>query len=122
LKVLSGSTKLTDTTSVKTFTQKTVTCPNASATTDKVNVKVPGASKKAVYKTCAASVQGMSVGWGDTYGSNLDGQSIDISGLPDGDYNLNIEVDPKAQMVESNESDNTSSLGIRIVGQTVTVR
>jgi hypothetical protein len=114
------------------YTLQPVNAPGASARTgtkttfcildtDRVNVKLPGASKKAVYKTCGSSVQGMSVGWGDTYGSYLDGQSIDISGIPDGDYNLNIEVDPKAQIVESNESDNTSSVGIRIVGQTGTV-
>jgi hypothetical protein len=115
------------------YTLQPVNAPGASARTgtkmtfcimdtDKVNAKLPGASKKAVYKTCGSSMQGMSVGWGDTYGSYLDGQSIDISGLPDGDYNLSIGVDPKGQIVESNESDNTSSIGIRIVGQTVTVR
>ena len=115
------------------YTLQPVNAPGASSRTgtkmtfcimdtDKVNLKLPGAPKRAVYKTCGSSMQGMSVGWADTYGSYLDGQSIDITGLPDGDYNLSIEVDPKGQIVESNDSDNKSTLGIRIVGQTVTVR
>ena len=89
--------------------------------TTRVNTRLPGASKRAIYKTCNASVQGMSVGWGDKYGYTLEGQSIDITGLADGDYNLKIEVDPKSRIVESNEADNVSTVRLRIAGGTVTV-
>lgn len=58
----------------------------------------------------------MSVGWGDTYTSNLDGQEIDITGLPNGDYLLEIEVDPLNRIVESNETDNKSTIRVRLSG------
>ena len=42
--------------------------------TTKIDARLPGAPRKSVYSTCYANVQGMSVGWGDTYGSYLAGQ------------------------------------------------
>src|SRR5688572_27439366 len=45
-------------------------------------------SNQPQYTTCENTVQGMSVGWGDTYHSRLAGQEIDLTGLPDGDYTL----------------------------------
>jgi hypothetical protein len=64
----------------------------------------------ASYTTCGKSVQGMSVGWGDTYGYYLDGQAIDVTGLPDGEYRLEIVVDPKDRLSEADEADNTSAV------------
>jgi hypothetical protein len=45
----------------------------------------------AVY-TCAN--QGISVGWADTYGSYLDGQWLDITGVAPGNYWLRVIVNP----------------------------
>ena len=98
--------------------QKTTFC---IMDTTRVNTRLTNASKRAIYKTCNASVQGMSVGWGDKYGYSLAGQSIDITGLSNGDYNLKIEIDPKTHIVESNETDNVSTVQIRITDGTVTV-
>src|SRR5262245_46120439 len=56
--------------------------------TTKVDTRLPGSAKKPVYTTCEARVQGMSVGWGDTYGAHLPGQEIDLTGNPDGLYEL----------------------------------
>jgi hypothetical protein len=89
--------------------------------TTRVDIRWPNASKKAVYKTCGATIQGMSVGWGDQYGYQLIGQEIDITGLPDGDYNLKIEVDPKGHLEELDTSDNVSNVHLRLTGNTVTV-
>jgi Lysyl oxidase len=72
------------------------------------------------YTTCESTIQGMSVGWGDKYGYNLSGQSIDITGLPNGDYALKIEVDPKGKLVESDDTNNTSTRNIHIEGSSVT--
>ena len=36
---------------------------------------------------------GLSPGWNDTYRSSLPGQSVDVSGLPDGTYRMWFEVD-----------------------------
>ncbi len=89
--------------------------------TTRVNTKLPGAPKRAVYKTCGATVQGMSVGWGDQYGYQLIGQEIDITGLPNGDYNLKIEVDPKHHLEELDTTDNISNVLLRISGSSVTI-
>ncbi len=90
--------------------------------TDAMYLSLPGAPQTSQYTTCNSQIQGMSVGWGDKYGSHLAGQSIDITGLPNGEYNLNIVIDPKGRIFESNDRDNVSNLRIFLNGQTVTVR
>ena len=82
--------------------------------TNKVDGTLPGAPSVAVYSTCGNLIQGMSVGWADTYKWNLPGQSIDLSGWTDGDYKLTISVDPKDQLVETDESDNIACSVVRI--------
>lgn len=44
------------------------------------------------FYTCAN--QGISVGWADTYGSYLDGQWIDVTGRPPGQYWLRVTINP----------------------------
>ena len=56
----------------------------------------------------------MSVGWGDTYRYYLPGQSINITDLDDGLYNLTIVVDPKKQLLELDELDNSSTVDLDI--------
>lgn len=82
--------------------------------TNRIDRKLPGAPKRPVYRWCNDEVQGMSVGWGDEYGSHLAGQEIDVTGLAAGDYTLTIEVDPKGRLDETNEGDNTSCVLLRI--------
>jgi len=88
--------------------------------TNHIDAGLAGSPSSPGYTTCDASVQGMSVGWGDEYGSHLDGQSIDVTGLPDGSYNLKIEVDPKNRIVESDESDNVSNQVVKKSGDSIT--
>jgi len=89
--------------------------------TTKVDSRLPGAPKKPVYTTCNPDVQGMSVGYGDRYGYQLAGQSIDLSLLQDGLYELSIAFDPKNKIVETSDADNTACvlLQIGIVSRTV---
>jgi len=82
--------------------------------TTRIDAKLPGAPRQPQYATCGAQIQGMSVGWGDTYGSQLAGQELDITGLPDGVYDLRIQIDPKKRIVETADSDNESSVQIRL--------
>src|SRR5262245_12157607 len=107
------------------YTLQPFNAPGASARTSSktsfcvmdttpVDTRLLGAPNKPVYATCGNVMQGMSVGWGDTYGSNLAGQSIDLTGLPDGDYKLIIEADPKKRLLEINNSDNASCVLLRI--------
>ena len=80
----------------------------------KVNTRLPNAPKRPVYEVCNPSVQGISVGWGDTYGYWLDGQSFDFTGNPSGDYLLTVEVNPLGNLFESDYSDNISCALLRI--------
>lgn len=82
--------------------------------TTKINAQLPGAPAQAVYSTCGRYIQGMSVGWGDTYGSHLPGQEIDFTDNPDGIYQLKIEIDPKKVLVEGNKNDNVSCVLLSI--------
>jgi len=89
--------------------------------TTPIDLSLPEAPQEPVYSTCESAVQGMSVGWGDTYPSGLAGQEIDVTDLPDGDYQLTIVVDPKNMLLESDETDNTGVVLIRLSGDTVHV-
>jgi len=99
--------------------QKTTFC---IMDTTKVDTRLPGAPAQAVYSTCGSQIQGMSVGWGDTYGAHLAGQEIDVTGAAPGIYQLRIVIDPKSNIVESNENDNVSCVLIDLnVPSSVTV-
>lgn len=76
--------------------------------TTRINLSLPGAPQGAVFATCGRVLQGISVGWGDTYGAHLAGQEIDFSDNADGIYALKIEIDPNKVLVESNKNDNVS--------------
>lgn len=89
--------------------------------TNLVDGTLPGAPSVPVYSTCGATIQGMSVGWGDTYGRNLPGQGIDVTGLPEGDYRLVIEIDPKHRLIETNENDNVACTLVHLAPTSVTV-
>jgi len=54
--------------------------------------------------------QGISVGYGDDYPSYLEGQSIDISGLPAGRYLLVHRVNADGRLRETDYSNNASSI------------
>ena len=83
--------------------------------TTSINPQLWGASGQ-TYSTCGNVTQGMSVGWGDTYGSQLDGQSISATALPPGDYKLEINVDPFNRIVETDETDNWSCVLLKFTG------
>jgi len=88
----------------------------------KINTRLPNAPKKPVYETCNPYVQGISVGWGDTYASFLEGQSFDFSGNPSGDYLLTIEVNPLHNLFESNYTDNIACALLRVDVSTLSVQ
>jgi hypothetical protein len=68
---------------------------------------LPGFAASRFFTSCDQDdAEGISVGWGDTYGSSLAGQTIDVTGLPDGDYCLAVTGDPSDILRESDEQDN----------------
>jgi hypothetical protein len=44
--------------------------------------------------------QGLSSGWADIYQHILDGQWVDVTGVPEGDYRLSVTVNAEGKVVE----------------------
>ena len=70
--------------------------------------------KTKVYWDCDADLQGISVGYGDPYHQALEGQEIDITGLPAGIYYLTFDVDPKEHWLETDDTNNRSWTKFRL--------
>lgn len=87
------------------YGQKTTFCVTD---TTAVNTSLPGTPGSAHYSSCGRTIQGMSVGWGDTYGASLAGQEIDSTDNADGIYSLKIVIDPDRHIIENNDNDNES--------------
>lgn len=88
---------------------------------------LPGAPQSGVYRNPGPSdppnqPQGISVGWADVYARDLWDQWIDITGLPDGTYWLEKEVDPRRRLIESNEDNNRIWAKVVISGTEVAAR
>ncbi len=74
------------------------------------------------YSQCGRdSTTGLTVGWGDKYAYNLDGQGLDVQNLPDGDYWLVSTADYGRKIIEINDENNTAEVKLRLTGSTVTV-
>jgi hypothetical protein len=91
-----------------------------------VDASLEHASPTPVYSQCNRNaLQGLSVGWGDTYPWNLSGQWIDITtGVPNGDYWLVSTADPLNRLNEgggANETNNSAALKIHIEGNSVSI-
>jgi hypothetical protein len=53
------------------------------------------------------TIQGISVGYADIYGSQLADQWIDVTGVPSGTYWLEVIADPDNRILEMDETNNT---------------
>lgn len=58
--------------------------------------------------------QGISAGWQDVYGPQLDGQWIDVTGLPAGGYVLEVELNPERRIEEADYADNAAATLVAI--------
>ena len=86
--------------------------------------KIRGGAPESQYdgSGCTASEDyknGITQGWADTYTADLPDQYIEVSDIPDGLYVLETIADPDGTVLETDESNNSASLLIRITGQTV---
>lgn len=59
-------------------------------------------------------IQGISVGYSDVYNAELENQWIDITGVPDGDYWLEITIDPKDRLLETDNDNNTAIVQVSV--------
>jgi hypothetical protein len=62
--------------------------------------------------TC--SNNGLQAGWSDVYSQNLDCQFVDITGVPSGNYYLQMTVNPDALLIESDLGNNTVMVPVLI--------
>jgi hypothetical protein len=60
---------------------------------------------------------GLSPGWADIYDFTLPGQSVDITVLPDGNYRLWAEVDPKSWFTEETRDNNVTWIDFELFTQ-----
>ena len=87
-----------------------------------------GATEPAYYIGCENNnpdalvvTMGLSKGWGDNYEAKIPTQYIDITGLADGRYRLQVAADEERRFVESDETNNSTWADLTIAGNTVTV-
>lgn len=59
-----------------------------------------------VYYECNGDLQGISVGWGDSYHHSTEGQDLDVTGLAEGTYYLTHLADPDQHWLETVENNN----------------
>ena len=75
---------------------------------------LPGYNSSGQFHSCSGTVQGLTVGWADTYSKDLEGQNIDITDVPDGTYWLEAEADPLLRILEKRETNNISRVLVTI--------
>lgn len=72
-------------------------------------------------KQALSVTEGVSVGWGETYGLNTNLQWIDITGLPNGRYRLTLSANDAGWFTESDTANNTATAVVKITATAVTV-
>jgi len=80
---------------------------------DHFNPALPGSPATGVYGGCG-QIQGISAGWADVYHQSLPDQWIDITGIADGRYWLEVIADPDNHLLESDETNNTTRVLINL--------
>jgi len=73
------------------------------------SAKYLGDAGPAKYFSCTSN-QGLSVGWEDVYGTGLPDQFIQMTGMPEGDYVLENQVNPTHTMPESDYTNNFAAV------------
>jgi hypothetical protein len=58
--------------------------------------------------------QGLQRGWADVYSSGLPCQYLDVTDLADGDYQLEIEVNPERAIAETDDGDDLVTIPIEL--------
>lgn len=77
-----------------------------------INQVDPNAPRTSGFYGCGN--QGISQGWADTYGRGLDCQWVDITGVPPGQYDLEIAVNPQRVFAELDYTNNVSRIPVEI--------
>jgi hypothetical protein len=95
------------------------------APTDAIDLTVRGADWQTQSSDLASSCGGeeaiwlrevLQAGWGDTYYQDRAGQSFNITGLPNGRYQLRITADPDHRLLETSYRNNVALIGVQLGG------
>jgi hypothetical protein len=65
----------------------------------------------------ADGTQGITVGWADIYNWGLDCQWVDITGVPSGDYLLEVVINPEEQVEEITFDNNVALIPVTITDE-----
>jgi hypothetical protein len=76
---------------------------------------LPNAPLDPFYDDVDDEFLGVSVGWADIYSPNLPGQWVDVTGLPDGMYWLEVIADPYNRIQEIDETNNATRIKVNLV-------
>jgi hypothetical protein len=92
----------------------------------KFRLNLPGAPLSPFYTGCGTADSlavdpGISIGWGDKYGQSLAYQYIDITGVADGYYRLQISASTALGFRESNYTNNVSWVDIVLLADKATI-
>jgi hypothetical protein len=71
------------------------------------------------YEICDDNVQGISEGWLDYYSAETEGQELDITSVPDGQYAVRLTIDPDNLIIEANEDNNQNTVNVEINGSEI---
>lgn len=86
------------------------------------NLSLNGAPSSPVYvrqEQSSLDPEGISIGWADVYARTLGDQWIDIAGVRDGQYWIEVTVDPNGLIAESDETNNTAYVKVVLKGNHV---
>jgi hypothetical protein len=75
----------------------------------------PGYNPTPVYTNVSAPILGISIGRADVYSRGLPGQWVEATGLPSGQYWLEVIADPYDRIEELNENNNTERILVNLV-------
>ena len=87
----------------------------------RVFLDLASSSPEATYKICGKELQGVSVGWGDTYYWNYPDQALDITDLVSGTYRLTFVANPEELLDEVRYDNNTATALFRLNTDTLTI-
>ena len=80
----------------------------------RVDMELDYRAEEANFRVCYKEIQGVSVGWGDTYFYDYPDQGLNISDLTSGTYRLSFHVNPEERLDEISLQNNKSSALLKI--------
>lgn len=74
------------------------------------------AASGATRRYSCGTTQGIQAGWADVYDPAVPCQWLDITGVPGGNYTLELILDPSNRIAEANEGNNTVRVAVTLPG------